>query len=371
MNLKIGAIIKTLRQNKKITQEQLAAFIGVTPQAISRWEAGNGYPDIETLPLIADFFSVSTDCLLGVNRDEKESRRLAIYKRIQECKELGLGKDVLDEARLFAAEFPSDERIQKHLSDTICRGYMWDDEPNMKLLDESEMIDCVLIETTKNIDFRNEVLEGLAYLYAVGYKDKVKVENTVKKLPRMAYCRESVGAEAFIALNGDLSRKQDYIEKLTCTLASVLGSYIIDNIPNGSDMWDIKIGMFEKLIDLYHFVFGDQLLYYHSEVASLYRVIATYKVAQKKYDETLDCLEKMLYHVKEKENCKMDDKFDSPFMSKLTYYRELEPDERCDYVVHNDAWYVLNEKMTQTRYDPVREMSRFQAIVAELEKIAI
>ena len=48
MNLKIGAIIKTLRQNKKITQEQLAAFIGVTPQAISRWEAGNGYPDIVT-----------------------------------------------------------------------------------------------------------------------------------------------------------------------------------------------------------------------------------------------------------------------------------------------------------------------------------
>ena len=135
MNLKIGAIIKTLRQNKKITQEQLAAFIGVTPQAISRWEAGNGYPDIETLPLIADFFSVSTDCLLGVNRDEKESRRLAIYKRIQECKELGLGKDVLDEARLFAviacrAAIKSGDKIDRWSAEELLRKVFQLPEPS-------------------------------------------------------------------------------------------------------------------------------------------------------------------------------------------------------------------------------------------------
>ena len=42
MNLEIGAIIKNLRTQHKITQDQLATFLGVTPQAISRWEAGNG-----------------------------------------------------------------------------------------------------------------------------------------------------------------------------------------------------------------------------------------------------------------------------------------------------------------------------------------
>lgn len=50
MNLEIGAIIKNLRTQHKVTQDQLATFLGVTPQAISRWEAGNGYPVIETLP---------------------------------------------------------------------------------------------------------------------------------------------------------------------------------------------------------------------------------------------------------------------------------------------------------------------------------
>lgn len=47
MIIKIGAIIKKLRTENSITQETLATAIGVTPQAISRWEAQNGYPDIE------------------------------------------------------------------------------------------------------------------------------------------------------------------------------------------------------------------------------------------------------------------------------------------------------------------------------------
>ena len=42
MNLKIGAAIKDLRTRRGVTQEQLSVFLGVTPQAVSRWEAGNG-----------------------------------------------------------------------------------------------------------------------------------------------------------------------------------------------------------------------------------------------------------------------------------------------------------------------------------------
>ena len=59
MNIKIGAIIKKLRQENNVTQDTLATAIGVTPQAISRWEAEGGYPDIELLPALADFFSKS------------------------------------------------------------------------------------------------------------------------------------------------------------------------------------------------------------------------------------------------------------------------------------------------------------------------
>ena len=72
MTVKIGAVIKSLRREQKVTQDELATALGVTPQAISRWESENGYPDIELLPLIANYFSVSIDELLGYRKSERE-----------------------------------------------------------------------------------------------------------------------------------------------------------------------------------------------------------------------------------------------------------------------------------------------------------
>jgi len=60
----IGTVIQKLRKEKKITQETLAAAIGVSAQAVSKWEVG-GTPDIALLPDIADFFDISIDKLFS------------------------------------------------------------------------------------------------------------------------------------------------------------------------------------------------------------------------------------------------------------------------------------------------------------------
>jgi len=64
MNIKIGAKIKELRKRQSITQEQLAGALGLTNQAISRWESESGYPDIEYIIPIANFFKVTANYLL-------------------------------------------------------------------------------------------------------------------------------------------------------------------------------------------------------------------------------------------------------------------------------------------------------------------
>ena len=64
MNINIGANIKALRKARHITQEQLGKAVGVSMQAVSRWECG-GVPDVSVLPLIADYFDVSLDALFG------------------------------------------------------------------------------------------------------------------------------------------------------------------------------------------------------------------------------------------------------------------------------------------------------------------
>ena len=72
MNIKIGARIKELRKLQNVTQEQLAEALGVTNQAISRWESGTGYPDIEYIIPIANFFKVTANYLLDDGSGESQ-----------------------------------------------------------------------------------------------------------------------------------------------------------------------------------------------------------------------------------------------------------------------------------------------------------
>ena len=72
MNIKIGEKIKQLRQRDGRKQEDLANALGVSPQAISRWEANGGYPDMELIPAIANYFNISIDELFGYSKDRQE-----------------------------------------------------------------------------------------------------------------------------------------------------------------------------------------------------------------------------------------------------------------------------------------------------------
>ena len=65
MNETMGEIILRLRREKGLTQEQLASALGISYQAVSKWETGNSCPDITALPLLAELFGVSIDALFG------------------------------------------------------------------------------------------------------------------------------------------------------------------------------------------------------------------------------------------------------------------------------------------------------------------
>ena len=69
----MGEIIKTLRKESNLTQEELAEKIGVTSQAISKWETNVGMPDISQVIPLVSVFGVSTDVLFGLNRDGVEA----------------------------------------------------------------------------------------------------------------------------------------------------------------------------------------------------------------------------------------------------------------------------------------------------------
>jgi len=81
----IGDTISRMRQNKNMTQEEFASRLGVTPQAVSRWERGNSLPDISLIKGICDVLSISANTLLGIEVEHKviENNDMSMEKEIK------------------------------------------------------------------------------------------------------------------------------------------------------------------------------------------------------------------------------------------------------------------------------------------------
>ena len=89
---KFGTFIAQCRKDKKMTQSDLAAKLNVTDKAISRWERGVGFPDINTIEPLAAALDVSVAELMKSERiDESEmsiSRREKVFSQLLDALQL-------------------------------------------------------------------------------------------------------------------------------------------------------------------------------------------------------------------------------------------------------------------------------------------
>ena len=91
MKNNLGANIKTFRKNKGFTQEELAGMLGVTPQAVSRWESEAGLPDVSMIVPIAQTLNITTDALLGyqvLSQDDRVSKQ--VFEKMKEFEDVFL-----------------------------------------------------------------------------------------------------------------------------------------------------------------------------------------------------------------------------------------------------------------------------------------
>ena len=79
----MGQIIRRLRKERGFTQEELAERLGVTFQAVSKWENDIGMPDISQIVPIAHMFGVSTDVLFGIHGIDENEEAAKIFKNAQ------------------------------------------------------------------------------------------------------------------------------------------------------------------------------------------------------------------------------------------------------------------------------------------------
>lgn len=370
MTISIGKKIKELRKERLVTQEQLASFLGVTPQAVSRWESEYAYPDIELLPSISDFFSVSTDELLGVHREKRELRILDIKKEIKRLNEVGSADEGLNFARKVVAEFPSEESMWLNLADQLHANTLWSDDPDKTMLDEAEQILRMLLETTKNDSIRYNAIMSLTSHYSLGLKDNKRALEMVNRLPKMQYCREA--AKSYLIQGEECELyMQDEINILTDNLGTAIMCLVIRNeLPNDETTWNRKISMLRTAGELYKMIYGDDLKFYHIRLAEIHQLISAYQIAQGKVEETLASLEEMCHHSVAHDEAFLNERgkhYTSPFVNKIIYSYTSE--DFYEREAHNSCWYQL-DKLSRNGYDCIRDNERFKAVISELERCA-
>ena len=119
MNLSIGANIRRIRLERNLTQDEVATHLGTSFQAVSKWERGDGYPDIEMLPAMANYLGITVDELLGVSESEKKEKYDGINNLWSFNNKNGLHSENVELMKGALKKFPNDALLLVQLSTSL------------------------------------------------------------------------------------------------------------------------------------------------------------------------------------------------------------------------------------------------------------
>ena len=189
MNLLLGEIIRRKRLDNNLTQEEMASHLGVSFQAISKWERGDGYPDIEMLPALANYFGISIDELLGMSDSEKTDKYNAINAQWAENNQNCLNKENVELMKNALKIYPNDALLLVQLS-TSLEKLDGTDEEKEEYLRESIAVQEQIIRYCDDCEVRGATLYNMCFAYRkIGEQDKA-IEQA-RKLPNLYKSQEN------------------------------------------------------------------------------------------------------------------------------------------------------------------------------------
>lgn len=285
MQIKLGEKIRELRKRDGRKQEELAAALGVTSQAVSRWESNGGYPDIEMLPAIANYFHITIDELFGYDNDRQV--KLQSYTdnadQMQKRKEI---EPLVKFLRDAISEFPSEWRLQFRLANALmlmgdqkygtnvtaydgCDYFRYDTEKNAQNEYWKEAISLFEEVLKKDIDdtyHTSGIICLISHYLLMG--DYESAERTALSQPPVSISREVLLAIAAIDEKGD-----EYRGEAILTLMHQLNSVIGSSVMTKHSLAYSKLGI-EKLLAvarLYESIIDDENYgKFHNDLCLLY-----------------------------------------------------------------------------------------------------
>lgn len=349
MQLELGNNIRKLRHRDKRTQESLADALGVTSQAVSRWESGGSCPDMNLIPSIANYFGVSIDELFGYN-NARENRIDALVSQIQKYKSQNNGSDVnICEAITFARnallEYPGNEQLmvclasvlftagysrygEHHLTDS--EGYdIYDTQRHNGYIEWREAVSLYekALPAMEDGDFRRVAVGELTQLYVnLGMYDKSRALAeaapsiySTKEYMRICACDGKERVEAY--------------GKAILGMLHASAVLMIRNVLASKENMTLseKVQSIQSAIGLFACVCSDGNFGEHNTLmARMYTLLSLYLWLDGKEDAAFEALNQSLAHFRQfEELCSMEDpSYTAPLLRlvKVDFSRSTIPD---------------------------------------------
>ena len=294
MTIKLGEKIKNLRRERDMTQEQLAEVLGVSYQAISKWETNATLPDVTLFPIIAQYFNVTTDELFGMAELRDEARLEEATKRLFENGMPPPTEETVAEWRQLAREFPRNLNVHRTFADVLFRYGSF--ESKMGFQRESIAVFESLHEKLSDAERPNNITIISNGYAQIGELDKALA--WVNKLTPAQQCREEAIGNVYMMGNAPtlMEHLRNNINLYNAMLSNAIGA-VVSRFPMNMEFFTraqlialVKIRIESEAVR--------KILYPETPqgndwgVAHCYRDLAEL-YAPERTDDVLDCAEKI------------------------------------------------------------------------------
>ena len=373
--IKIGEKIRLLRKKNDVTQDRLAYHLGVTPQAVSRWESGICYPDMNYLPAIADYFSVTIDELLCYSGTQKAAKVQEYLEEVDALLDRDRVGEALDLLRTAMAEIPSDPSLQLETAQVLSlyAGMLAESATGERArtamdaaLTEAVSLCRHILEDCTDDALRDETKKVLCDIYAHQLDDLPRAEEIADQLHGMSVSREIIRATM---LTGDVAFSQAQRNLIHFADNMWWHLYNLACVPDISgDRYTTpeKIAILQKGVSLFELIFDDTPLFYADRLANSYRQLSMFYLAEGQNTQALEAFERMADYAILCDNRPDTARYTSVIINRVAYDKSEDTEAKGI----SKCARLLRGKFAARIWAPIRGTEAFKAAVERMVECA-